>query len=91
MAAAVLLHVLDPEFLGHAKLAGYKALSHLKGLATTRNRSVLAHGERPVKPEAAQMLAVRARFALDAHWWAVQADGDVADLCRRLQFLRTDR
>ena len=68
MDAAYLLNALGDELVKHAQLTGSKALSHLNRLASTRNRSVLAHGEQAVTPADCGALGHKARLLLRAYW-----------------------
>jgi CRISPR-associated protein (TIGR02710 family) len=91
MNAALVLAALDDPLLAKAKLAGSKALGHLNTLATARNRSVLAHGDRAVSPVQSGTLESKARAVLRAYH-QVRDDGeDIDSLVEHLQFIRTDR
>jgi hypothetical protein len=91
MNAALVLAALDDPLLAEAKLAGTKALGHLNTLATSRNRSVLAHGDRTVSPAQSSTLEIKARAVLRAYY-ALRADReDIDSLVEHLRFIRTDR
>lgn len=91
MSAAVLLTALGDDLPRHAQLAGPKALSHLNSLATTRNRSVLAHGSATVGPKESKTLGVKAQAVLRGYWATTDAQEDIGALCEELRFIRTDR
>ncbi|WP_307520100.1 TIGR02710 family CRISPR-associated CARF protein [Streptomyces umbrinus] len=91
MSAAVLLAALDDDMLRSAQLSGPKALSHLNSLATTRNKSVLAHGSATVGAKESQTLGAKARAVLRGYWSTLGTGDDVAALCEELKFVRTDR
>lgn len=91
MSAAVLLTALGDELPHHAQLEGPKALSHLNSLATTRNRSVLAHGSSTVGPKESQTLGAKARAVLRGYWATSERQEDILSLCAELRFLRIDR
>jgi hypothetical protein len=91
MNAALVLAALDDPLLARAKLAGSKALGHLNTLATARNRSVLAHGDRTVSPAQSRTLESKARAVLRAYH-QLRNDGENIDsLVEHLRFIRTDR
>jgi CRISPR-associated protein (TIGR02710 family) len=91
MSAAVLLTALGDELPRHAQLEGPKALSHLNSLATTRNRSVLAHGSGTVGAKESQTLGAKAQAVLRGYWATLADQEDITALCRELRFIRTDR
>lgn len=66
-------------------------MGHLNTLATSRNRSVLAHGDRTVSPAQSSTLEIKARAVLRAYY-ALRADReDIDSLVEHLRFIRTDR
>lgn len=91
MNAALILAALDDPLLAKAKLAGSKALGHLNTLATARNRSVLAHGNRPVGSSQSATLESKARSVLRAYHFLRGSSDDVDELIANLRFIRTDR
>lgn len=91
MNAALVLAALDDPLLAKAKLAGSKALGHLNTLATARNRSVLAHGDRPVSPSQSATLESKARSVLRAYHGLRGGSDDIDELIENLRFIRTDR
>jgi hypothetical protein len=89
MDAAYLLNVLGDDLAG--QIEGTKGLKHLNQLASTRNRSVLAHGEQAVTLADCKRLGYRAREVLRAYW-SYRAEGPpIDDLIDELRFIRTDR
>ena len=91
MDAAYLLNALGDELVKRAQLTGSKALSHLNRLASTRNRSVLAHGEQTVTPADCDALGHKARLLLRAYWTGRLGGPPVDDLVGELRFVRADR
>jgi CRISPR-associated protein (Cas_Cas02710) len=103
MNAALVLAALDDPLLRAAGLFTTKALGHLNTLATARNRSVLAHGDRTVDPEQSRTLESKAHAVLRAYHRLRDGDGDdrgdvggdvggdVDALVENLRFVRTDR
>lgn len=92
MNAALVLAALDDPLLRASGLSGQKALGHLNTLATARNRSVLAHGDRTVDPEQSRTLESKARAVLRAHHRLRDGEsaGDVDALVESLRFVRAD-
>ncbi|MCA1702971.1 MAG: hypothetical protein LC808_06750 [Actinobacteria bacterium] len=91
MNAALVLAALDDPLLARAKLASSKALGHLNTLATARNRSVLAHGDRTVSPTQSGTLESKARAVLRAYHRLRDDGEDIDSLVEHLRFIRTDR
>jgi len=91
MNAALVLAALDDPLLAKAKLAGSKALGHLNTLATARNRSVLAHGDRTVSPAQSGTLESKARAVLRAYHQLRDDEASIDSLVEHLRFIRTDR
>lgn len=91
MAAAYLLNALGDKLVDRAQLKGSRALSHLNRMASTRNRSVLAHGEQAVTPADCEELGRKARVLLRAYWDGRPGEPPVEDLAGELRFIRTDR
>ncbi|WP_440070572.1 TIGR02710 family CRISPR-associated CARF protein [Streptosporangium sp. OZ121] len=91
MSAAVLLTALEDALPARAGIRETSALSHLNTLVTARNKSILAHGDRPVSPKDSQTLGNKARIVLRAAWELRGAAEDVTRLCDDLRFVRTDR
>jgi hypothetical protein len=91
MNAALVLAALDDPLLARAKLAGSKALGHLNTLATSRNRSVLAHGDRTVSPAQSSTLENKAQAVLRAYYGLRDDGEDIDSLVEHLRFIRTDR
>lgn len=91
MSAAVILTALDDELIAKAGIKGAKALANLDMLITTRNQSVLAHGDKPVTDKQSKLLEAKARLLLRTHWSLAQPPrGDVEELVASLRFLRND-
>jgi len=90
MDAAFLLNALGDELTERAQLKGSKALSYLNRLASTRNRSVLAHGEQAVTRADCESLGRKARLVLRAYWHD-RPGPPVDDLIGELRFVRADR
>jgi len=85
--ALSLLHGLDHPLMERAYVADAKALGYLRRLGDTRNRSVLAHGTRPVDPADARDLGQQAEHFLFA-WWGLQhPDDDPRALVEHLAFV----
>lgn len=91
MDAAYLLNALGDDLPAHCHIKGAKALSHLNKLATTRNRSVLAHGQQAVTQADCEELGRKARLVLRAHWDGSAQGPPVDDLVGSLRFIRADR
>jgi hypothetical protein len=91
MNAALILAALDDPLLETARLTGSKALGHLSTLATARNRSVLAHGNRTVDPGQSKVLEGKARAVLRSYHGLRQDGSDIDALIENLRFVRTDR
>ncbi|WP_204027772.1 hypothetical protein [Sinosporangium siamense] len=91
MSAAVLLVALGDRLPAKAGIGDHKALSHLNSLVTARNKSILAHGDRPVSPKDSATLGEKAKIALRAAWALRGTGEDVIRLCDDLRFVRTDR
>jgi CRISPR-associated protein (TIGR02710 family) len=91
MNAALVLAALDDPMLAKAKLTGSKALGHLNTLATARNRSVLAHGDRTVSPAQSSTLESKARAVLRAYYKLRDHEENIDTLIEHLRFIRTDR
>jgi CRISPR-associated protein (Cas_Cas02710) len=88
MDAALLLQVHGDDLLALAGRSTVEKLRELAGLAEARNRSVLAHGERPVTVEAVASLGRVSRKVLEAYWQLSKQQQPLHRLCERLAFVR---
>lgn len=91
MDAAYLLNVLGDDLAARGHVKGAKALSYLNRLASTRNRSVLAHGEQAVTPADCEEIGHKARLLLRAYWSDRAGIQPIDELVEDLRFIRTDR
>lgn len=87
---AVLLRSLKDDLLVRAQLDQAKALSHLRNLTTTRNRSILAHGYQSVSEKDCKALRASAEKLLAAYW-ALDGKADpFQKTVQELRFLRLE-
>lgn len=82
---ALLLYAERDELLSRSHLYTAKALSHLRSLTTTRNRSILAHGYESVKASDCKSLRVPAERLLAAY---CALNGEAAPFEKTLEDLR---
>jgi hypothetical protein len=85
--AAILLYVLEDDMLKRIRIRDERGLSHLAGLTSARNSSLLAHGDRRVSKDQCEALEGEVRNILRALWALQRPDDDVDTVCESLRFL----
>lgn len=83
----ILLRALDDKLLEMANLGEAKALSHLRNLTTTRNRSILAHGYQSVNEKDCKALRATAEKLLAAYWKLNEESTTFEAALKELRFL----
>lgn len=88
MDAALLLYILNDEFMVRANLKTVQALGNLQQLTEMRNQSVLAHGYKSISQQDSEQLERRARHFLATYWSLAYPDRDLDEQLKQLCFLR---
>ncbi|WP_147252630.1 TIGR02710 family CRISPR-associated CARF protein [Micromonospora endolithica] len=87
VAAARLLACTDDDFAKRAGLTNQRAIRNLADLTAARNKSVLAHGFKPIDVESSENLGRRAFFYLKTIWELHRPAEDLDDLRKHLAFV----